>query len=184
VLGQHQKLNAAAAIAAAEIFFQRTGRKALEPDCVRGTLLEVRIPGRIDILETDPFLVVDGAHNPLSMEVLLRALREELRFRDLHVLFACSRDKPIPTLLTQLAASAQRWTLTHFGFPRIEEPEIVLELLREIDPDADCSLTRNPDEALEDARRRSKPEDCILCCGSFYLVGEILKRVAASKRRV
>lgn len=184
VLGQHQKLNAAAAIAAAEIFFQRTGRKALEPDCVRRTLVEVRIPGRIDILETDPFLVVDGAHNPLSMEALLRALREELHFRDLHVLFACSRDKPIPTLLTQLAASARRWTLTHFDFPRIEEAEIVLELLREIDPDADCSLTRNPDEALEDARRRSKPEDCILCCGSFYLVGEILKRVAASKRRV
>jgi dihydrofolate synthase/folylpolyglutamate synthase len=183
VLGRHQRLNAAAAIAAVETFFQRTGRKALDPDRVRKALSEVRIPGRIDILECDPFLVVDGAHNPLAMEALLKAVGEELRFRDLHVLFACSRDKPIGTLLTQLAARARRWTLTCFDFPRIEDPEIVRELLLGIDPAADCMLTRSTEEALEDARRRSAPEDCILCCGSFYLVGEILRRVNASKRR-
>jgi len=181
VLGRHQRLNAAAAIGAAEILLQRTGRKALEPDRVRRVLAEVRIPGRIEILQADPLLVVDGAHNPVSMEALLGAIQEELRFRDLHVLFACSRDKPVQALLKQLAALARRWTLTWFDFPRIEDPETVRELLLEIDPGADCRVTRNPDDALEDARRRSTQQDCILCCGSFYLVGEILKRLAASK---
>lgn len=184
VLGRHQRLNAAAAIAGVEIFLSRTGRKPLEPDRVRQALRHVKIPGRIDVLGTSPFLVVDGAHNPLSIETLVRAVREELRFEDLHVVFACSRDKPIREMLALLAPQARRWTLAWFDFPRIEDPETVRRWLDEIDPGADCSLTRSPEAALEDALARSGPEDCIVCCGSFYLVGEIFKRLNASKKVV
>jgi len=100
-----------------------------------------------------------------------------MAFRDLHVLFACSRDKDIRSLLQTLAPSTARWTLTTFDFPRIEDPTRVKALLLEICPNADVHVTLNPSSALEDARTRSNPEDLILCCGSFYLVGEVLKRI-------
>ncbi|MEW6443124.1 MAG: folylpolyglutamate synthase/dihydrofolate synthase family protein [bacterium] len=180
VLGSHQRLNLAAAIAATELFLQRTGQGRLEPDRVREAVSGVRLPGRIEILSSDPLLVVDGAHNPVSMEALLETVRRDLRFRDLHVVFACSKDKPIRALLALLAPAASRWTLTAFPFPRIEHPEVVRKMLLEIDPDADGRVTRNAGEALEDARRRSSQQDCLLCCGSFYLVGEIFKRIPAS----
>lgn len=184
VLGRHQRLNAAAAIAGVELFLNRSGKRPLESDRVRRALRQVRIPGRIDVLGTNPLWVVDGAHNPLSIETLIRTVRGELEFQDLHVLFACSRDKPIREMLALLAPETRRWTLTGFDFPRIEDPEIVRQWLDEIDPGAACTVTRSPDEALKDAFARSGPKDCILCCGSFYLVGEIFKRVDASKRVV
>ena len=40
------------------------------------------------MLAERPFLVVDVAHNAVSVDVLVRTLRQELRFHRLHVLFA------------------------------------------------------------------------------------------------
>ena len=80
-------------------------------------------------------------------------------------------------MLALLAPAAKRWTFTSFDFPRIEKPERLQEILEEVAPGAECRVTRSVAEALDDARRRSGPRDCILCCGSFYLVGEILKKI-------
>jgi folylpolyglutamate synthase/dihydropteroate synthase len=76
-----------------------------------------------------------------------------------------------------LVPAATRWTFTAFDFPRIEDPARLKTRLLEISPRADAQVTWDPSSGLEDARKRSGPEDLILCCGSFYLVGEVLKRV-------
>jgi dihydrofolate synthase/folylpolyglutamate synthase len=177
VLGRHQRLNAAAAIAAAEAFLRVTKGAAPAPDLVRQALAETRLPGRIEVLAQEPLLVVDGAHNSVAAEVLLSTVEEELRFEDLHVLFACSKDKDVRAMLALLAPAADRWTFTRFDFPRIEDPERLREMLEEIAPGAECRVTRSVAEAMEDTRRRSNAGDCILCCGSFYLVGEIIKQI-------
>ena len=80
-------------------------------------------------------------------------------------------------MLAQLAPAARSWTFTTFDFPRIETPERLREILEEVDPGATCRVTSSPAEALDDAYRQCGPRDCILCCGSFYLVAEILKQV-------
>ena len=177
VLGRHQKRNAAAAIAAAEVFMWERQGVALDPDLVREAVARTRLPGRIEVLGHEPLLVVDGAHNPVAVEVLLETVREGLCYQDLHVLFACSKDKDVRAMLALLAPAARRWTFTSFDFPRIEDPVRLREVLGELDPGATCRVTRSPAEALDDARRRSGPGDCILCCGSFYLVGEIFKQI-------
>ena len=74
-------------------------------------------------------------------------------------------------------SSATRWTFTRFDFPRIEEPERLQEILEEVAPGAESRVTRSVVDALDDARRRSGSRDCILCTGSFYLVGEIFKQI-------
>jgi dihydrofolate synthase / folylpolyglutamate synthase len=176
VLGRHQQTNAAGAIAAAEILSGRMGF-SLDADRVRVAAAGTRLPGRIEVLGHEPLLVVDGAHNPVSVEVLVRTLEEGLRYEKLHVLFACSKDKDAKGMLSQLSRVAGRWTLTRFSSPRIEDPERVREMLEALDPGAECRVTQSTAEALEDAYRRCGPRDCILCCGSFYLVGEILKRI-------
>jgi dihydrofolate synthase/folylpolyglutamate synthase len=177
-LGRHQQMNAAVAIAATEVFLRQRKGIALEPDLVRGALAGTRLPGRIEVLAYDPFLVVDGAHNPVAVEVLLRTVQEGLAYQDLHVLFACSKDKDVRAMLAQLAPAARSWTLTTFDFPRIETPERLREILQEVNPGAACQMTQSPAEALEEAYRHCGPRDCIVCCGSFYLVAEILKQVS------
>ena len=179
-LGSHQRINAGAAIAATELFMQKRKGVLPEPDRVREALAATRQPGRIDVLATEPYLVADGAHNPVAVEVLMKTVLEELRFRDLHILFACSKDKDVRAMVEQLAPFARRWTLTSFDFPRIEDPERIREILMDVRPGSDIRITFDPGEGLDDAYRRSGKEDCILCCGSFYLIGEIFKRIPVS----
>jgi len=176
-LGKHQQMNAAVAIAATEVFLWKRKEIPLEPDLVRGALAQTRLPGRIEVLGEEPLLVVDGAHNPVAVEVLLTTVQEGLSYQDLHVLFACSKDKDVRAMLAQLAPAARSWTFTAFDFPRIETPERLREILEEVDPGATCRVTQSPAEALDDAYRQCGPRDCIVCCGSFYLVAEILKQV-------
>ncbi len=176
-LGRHQRENAAAAVAAAELFMDKTRGTLPEPEQVRQALKEARQPGRIEVLSRHPLLVVDVAHNAVSMSVLLQTVRAELRYGALHILFACASDKDVSAMLRTLVHDADRWTLTTFDFPRLEDPAGIRDRILEIRPQAEVVLTRDPGAALEDARRRSAPEDCILCCGSFYLAGEIFKRI-------
>lgn len=177
VLGRHQRMNAAAAIAAAEIFMRNGKGVPLEPDRVREALAQTRLPGRIQVLSDAPLLVVDGAHNPVAVEVLLATVEQGLRYEDLHVLFACAKDKDVRAMLALLAPAATRWTFTSFDFPRIEKPERLQEILKEVAPGTESVATRSVADALDDARCRSGSRDCILCCGSFYLVGEIFKKI-------
>ncbi len=177
VLGRHQQMNAAVAIAAAEVFMRQRKGVSLDPDLVREALARTRLPGRIEVLSAAPLLVVDGAHNSVAVEVLLATVQQGLRYEDLHVLFACSKDKDVRAMLALIAPAAKRWTFTRFDFPRIEEPERLQEILEEVAPGAESRVTRSVVDALDDARRRSGSRDCILCTGSFYLVGEIFKQI-------
>jgi dihydrofolate synthase/folylpolyglutamate synthase len=176
-LGRHQQMNAAVAIAAAELFVGQGRGVSLDPDLVRKALARTRLPGRIEVLSEAPLLVVDGAHNAVAMKVLLETVERELAYENLHVLFACSKDKDVREMIALLAPVADRWTFTRFDFPRIEEPERLQEILVEAAPGAESRVTHSVADAVDDARRRSGPKDCTLCCGSFYLVGEIFKRI-------
>ena len=176
-LGGHQRVNAAAAIAVVETFLEKVQGRLPDPEKVRKALFRTCPPGRIELLAQEPLLVVDGAHNPLAMESLLATLKEEFRFEKLHVVFACARDKDIRGMLSLLTRTADRWTLTAFDFPRIEHPAAIEAWLTKINPGANICVAADPEAALENAYARSGPRDCILCCGSFYLAGEILKRM-------
>ena len=78
-----------------------------DPQRVQKALATVSLPGRIQVLATSPLVMADGAHNPMAMEVVIETIRRELDFQDLHILFACSSDKDIKSLLKQLAPHAQ-----------------------------------------------------------------------------
>jgi dihydrofolate synthase/folylpolyglutamate synthase len=176
-LGRHQQMNAAVAIAAAEVFMGQGRGVSLDPDLVREALARTRLPGRIEVLSDAPLLVVDGAHNSVAVEVLLATVKQELCYENLHVLFACSKDKDVREMISLLAPAAGRWTFTKFDFPRIEDPDRLQEILDEVAPGAESRVTHSVADALDDVRRRSGSRDCIVCCGSFYLVGEIFKKI-------
>src|SRR5205814_339911 len=70
--GAHQGDNAAAAIAAAEAFFD----SALEDDVIADALSSVAVPGRFEIMQRNPLIVIDAAHNPEGARVATQTLLE------------------------------------------------------------------------------------------------------------
>ncbi len=67
----YQCANIATAIAATEGALGH----ALSADLIQRALVALVVPGRFEILRTEPLLVIDAAHNPESAEHLVHALR-------------------------------------------------------------------------------------------------------------
>src|SRR5215475_8713034 len=88
--GRHQKRNAALALAGLEI----AGRHFPVPEAaLREGLKTVRWPGRFEIVQDHPAIVLDGAHNGEGVRALIEELENYREGRRVKLLFASMEDK-------------------------------------------------------------------------------------------
>ena len=80
LLGAHQAENAAAAVAALEIFAERSGL-AVPESALRDGLAAATCPARLEFFPGAPDILLDGAHNPVSIRVLRKVLDSTLAGR-------------------------------------------------------------------------------------------------------
>jgi len=176
LLGEHQAVNAATAIAAAE----HTGPLAerLTPERVRAALLAVRWPGRMELVPGRPDMLLDGAHNRASMERLMEGLAQHFPGRSRVFVFASAADKDIDGILAVLAemGGGAPVVFTRTENPRASAPADLAARFAE--PDAETA----PDaqSAIETAKRLAGPEALVVVCGSLYLVGEVKAMIASA----
>lgn len=102
LLGEHQLENAATAVATLEALAEWGVKVSLEH--IAAGLAQVRWPGRLQVLERDPLLIVDGAHNADSAKRLMQALGQYFSFDRLILIIGISFDVSI------------RWLPRHLTF--------------------------------------------------------------------
>lgn len=167
LLGPHQRENAALALALVGL---------LPPD-LRPTrearaqgLARVRWPGRMELLDTSPPVLLDAGHNPQAVETLLASLGTLSRRRTL-VVTATMMDKDNAHLIPALVAAADRTLITRVQYYRGADPEALRALVPE---PLSSRVEIHPDvpAALDAARAQAGPEDLIVVAGSVFLVGE------------
>ena len=128
LLGLHQIENAGMALALLDTYCQETGRELASNDLLAQALEETRWPGRLEVLSSDPLMVLDGAHNPHAIKALLGTLQE--RFADYHkeILFTCIKTKALGDMLDllELVPNSQL-TLTHFDDSRATDEKVLKE---------------------------------------------------------
>ncbi len=156
LLGAHQQENAGVALGILEVLGIRARRNALAG---------VTLPGRIQILRRSPPLVVDGAHNPLSVHVLVKTLREAFPGRRWTVLFGTAGDKDLEGMLRELRGFAARLLAVGYDNPRARDPREIMRAAGRLGIPATTA-------SLEEALRGPGP----LCVtGSLWLAGEALR---------
>ncbi|MEK6777240.1 MAG: folylpolyglutamate synthase/dihydrofolate synthase family protein [bacterium] len=147
-------------------------RKGVEiPDAaVRRGLSETRWPCRMEVVSRDPYVILDGAHNPHAAQALLRVIEEDLSFRELILVIGIFKDKDIPSVVTPLVKHADHLILTRPLHARSADPHA---LFREIQrPGLDIRVMDRIPDAIEHALSLYRPGDLILITGSLYTVGE------------
>ena len=131
LLGLHQIENAGMALALLDTYCQETGRELASNDLVAQALEKTRWPGRLEVLSSDPLLILDGAHNPHAIKALLATLQE--RFTDYHkeILFTCIKTKAMEDMLDLLVTIPDtELTLTHFDDSRATDESVLKETAR------------------------------------------------------
>ena len=128
LIGLHQIENAGMALALLDTYCQETGRELASNDLVAQAMEETRWSGRLEVLSSEPLMILDGAHNPHAIKALLATLQE--RFADYHkeILFTCIKTKALEDMLDLLEEIPDtELTLTHFDDSRATDENVLKE---------------------------------------------------------
>ncbi len=177
--GHHQRQNAAVAVAAAEIFFEDTGRE-LPADAVREGLASLQWPGRLEKVAESPLVVLDGAHNGASIVAALAGLREEYSPERIVVLFGAAVEKDIPAMVRAVLDGADTMILTESGNPRQGLLSEVESAVRSSSAGRELATIPDIDEAIKAARDEAGEAGAVLVTGSLYLVGRTMSAMGVS----
>jgi dihydrofolate synthase/folylpolyglutamate synthase len=163
LLGGYQRENLNVALEALEVL--RQSLKIPHEALVRG-LEQASWPGRFEVVQREPYIILDGAHNPHAA----RALREDVRrYREryaLHksaLLFGVLRDKAYQTMAEILFPDFDEIVLVKPDSPRALEPSALLSWA----PAAKICDTIS--EVLDVARASGAELICVT--GSLYVIG-------------
>ncbi len=178
--GPFQHENAAIAIAALEAM--RALGWNLDEDAIRSGLKSVYWPGRFDIVSREPLVVLDCAHNELSIQALLDTIAVELGAEvKPRLIFGCQETKTWEQMAAMLAPRVRDVTLTIAKPKRPLAPENLAPVFSRYG--VRNRVERDPMRAIEMVMAESAPQDVVLATGSVYLIGEIYQYFLAREGR-
>ncbi|MGH7864169.1 MAG: bifunctional folylpolyglutamate synthase/dihydrofolate synthase [Candidatus Binataceae bacterium] len=167
--GPFQQENAAIALASIEAL--RALGWNLDEAHIRQGLASVEWPGRFDVVSERPFVVLDCAHNALSIAALLETIEVELgQEARPRLVFGCLADKDWERMAELLGPKIRDVTLTRVKPKRPLDPERLVPAFSRYVP---TRVEREPMRALELVLSEIGPDEVVLVTGSVYLVGEV-----------
>jgi len=172
LLGRHQLENCALAVTALDVL-RRNGVLPDDEDALKRGLLEVVLPARLQFIPGKPTLLLDGAHNPVSIEALVEAITSFVRYRKLHLVFAMATDKDVQQCLRLLMPHVDVFYPTVTNSPRAMPTDEVCQLASRFYR-GPVRGSGDPRTALRDALASADRDDLVLVAGSLYLVGDLL----------
>lgn len=171
--GIHQLSNAGVALAASDLL-SRMGYP-LERKYVRSGLANVQWPGRFQIINRRPVVVIDVAHNPASFKALIHSLKRFFAGKEFYFILGLMQDKDVGQIVSQIAK--------------------VAAAVQPVAPDSNRALSahdlhskfRRYDVKLYQARSvaagvanvlQNCSENAVVCItGSHYVVGDALQAI-------
>ena len=170
LLGLYQVDNAGLALALCDAFFQERGLSLLSQDEIIQAWSQVQWPGRLEIISTQPLIILDGAHNPHAVSPLIETLQERYAQLDKQVLFTCIQTKAIEEMLDLwLELEGSQLTLTTFEDPRAYSVKETQEIaLQKGLPHQEWKLF-----LTNYIEKESQQSDLLLVTGSLYFLAQV-----------
>lgn len=167
-LGAHQLVNATTVVATmAELARQGV---SLSSENVAEGLKVTFWPGRLEVLNQEPLLVVDGAHNLESSKALAQALREYFNFQRLILIFGALHGHDFKAMLKQLLPLVDRIFVTHSLHPRAIHAKILAQQVNALGHR--CQIEPQVDKALWRALSQAGKGDLVCATGSLSIAAE------------
>jgi dihydrofolate synthase/folylpolyglutamate synthase len=171
--GVFQRQNARLATAAALLL--RDQGLPITDAAIAAGLASAQWPGRMEIINGTPPIVLDGAHNGDSAHKLIESLDQLFPGRRRVFVLGVTHGHSVEHILAELLPTAKALVLTRSRHPRaLTNLEALAEraepLLRRGDTHAPLIITDDAPEALDHARELAEPGDLICVTGSLFVV--------------
>jgi len=176
LLGGFQAENTLLAVATVKALAARG--LGVDDGVIRHGLARVSWPGRFQVIRRDPWVILDGAHNPAGAQALATALEENFPGLAKTLIIGISSDKDKAGILKALTPLASRLILTASSNPRATPPDELRALLPP--SEGRVELAPNVIEALAMAFTPSMTP--VLCVtGSLFCVADVLRQAAGDR---
>ena len=167
--GSYQVKNAALALEALEAL--RGIGFHLSDHQIRDGLRRTAWRGRFTTLQTDPRIIIDGAHNPGAAQELRDSLQTYFPDRTLYYIMGMFKDKDYRKVIELTVPLAHHViTVETPNNPRALPAEALRDAVAVFDPTAECADSIA--QAVSKAQSLAKPEDVIVIFGSLSFLGE------------
>lgn len=173
VLGSYQRANAAVSVAAAELFLG----EALDEDQVRAALGSTVVPGRLEVISTQPLCIFDGSHNPPGMEETVRSLEQILERRRLIAVVSILKDKEAEDMMRHLAPCCDIIFATQSSSPRTLPAEELAAVITGLGRGPEVFIDPDPRSAMVSAYRLATSNQVILVTGSLTLIADLKREL-------
>lgn len=173
--GDHQRENLGLALAACELIASQSRQTdapwSLTEATVKNGLQNARWPGRLEYIQDNPLVILDGAHNDKAAKVLARYLASYLKDRSITMVLGILSDKPYGAMLKTLSRCADRIILTKAAIDRAIDPLLLEQELKHYF-DKQILIIDDVKQAVSHAVKTTAPCDAVCVAGSLYVAGE------------
>lgn len=161
-LGDHQARNVAVAVGLAE-------ELGVSVEAVREGVRRADHRGRFEVVDSDPLVVLDAAHNPAAVEAFTSTL-EGFEYDELNVVFGAMSDKDNVGMASYLADEASHIYAVEPSKARAEDDEALVSVFegRGVEASAEGSVAEGVRAALGEASEK----DAVVVTGSLWTVAE------------
>ena len=170
LIGHYQLYNAITVIEGLKLL-------GVPPHAIKKGIANVKFPVRMELLQRDPPILIDGAHNPHGMTALCDSVKR-LNERPVTAVVGMIDTQDVSETLAILAPICGHIVLVPIDNPHTNRPQRLADTLDQLGftsvtvCDTDRPNTDFYREALETARALD-PDGLLLCCGSLYLASDL-----------
>lgn len=147
----------------------------IRPKNIQTIIDNFKLPCRQEIMQTNPLVILDGAHNADKIKNLSNFIKQQ-DYKKLHLILGFAEDKKTKQALSKIVPLADSLYLTRFLVPMRKAAN-----LRELYNNSkaikniNINIFHDPKQALQLALSKANKQDLIVIAGSFYLAGELRK---------
>ena len=168
LLGEHQIYNLALALKVVEII---NGKKFtnISKEIIKESLKDVRWNGRLEVLKSNPLVVIDGAHNIQGINQLSTNVKKYFNYENMYLILGILADKDVEHMVNTIAPMAKKvYTVTPNSI-RAEDARALKEEVLKVNKN--CEAFDDYEEAYKAAMNDASADDIVLASGSLYMIG-------------
>ena len=125
-------------------------------------------PGRMEIVNFEPMILLDGAHNISGMINLRESIKDGLVFNRFILVIGILKDKKIKEILDVITPIADIVIITKSHNKRASDPSILKNIIH----DKEAIIIDEIPKAVDYAKSIASIQDLICITGSIFTVGE------------
>ena len=172
--GSYQLENLSTALCALSVLMSQGF--TLENHATIEALGKVNWDGRFQQIDSNPLVIIDGAHNKFAVETVIKSLKEQYPKKRWRIVFSTLKSKPWAEMLGVLYELSPDIYITPLNFTKtLDTSAFKAEI---INIAVSTRFYENAVDAFNAAYNDTSVDEGVLVIGSLYLVGEIMRLYA------